>query len=67
MRLHHEKELRESRRQLSTLLSNMPGAVYRCGFDGVWWVEYVSEGMKALTGHAASKFSGMRVRACTGR
>jgi PAS domain S-box-containing protein len=40
----------------------MPGEVYRCRNDRDWSMEYVSEGVLALTGHAAADFIAGRVK-----
>ncbi|HMA66376.1 MAG TPA: PAS domain S-box protein, partial [Desulfosalsimonadaceae bacterium] len=46
-----EEELRESERQLATLMRNLPGMAYRCSNKTGWPMEYVSEGCLALTGY----------------
>jgi PAS domain S-box-containing protein len=46
-----EEALRENQRMLATLISNLPGMVYRCGNDPDRTMEFVSEGCNALTGY----------------
>ena len=48
--------LEEDQRRLATLMSNLPGMVYRCGNDANWTMSFVSEGAAALTGYSADTF-----------
>jgi len=50
-----EKSLRESERQLSTLISNLQGMAYRCRNDKNWTMEFVSEGCYTLTGYTSAE------------
>ncbi len=55
-----EQELRESQRQLFTLMSNLPGMAYRCTNDANWTFEFVSEGCFDLTGYHPAEVIGNR-------
>jgi len=52
----------ESARQLSTLISNLPGVVYRCKIDKNWTMLFLSHGIEDLTGyHSEEIFQNINV------
>lgn len=58
--LTHFKALEESRQrdreQLRSLMSNLPGAAFRCRNEDPWPMEYISDGVKGFTGWDAHDF-----------
>lgn len=55
-----QQSLQESQRKLATTLSNLPGMAYRCANDPDWTIEFVSEGIFALTGYHPEEMVGSR-------
>ena len=53
-----EATLLERKRMLDTLMSNVPGMVYRCANDPRWIMEFVSAGCEELTGYAPEALVG---------
>jgi len=53
-----EMELRESRRQLSSIMNSLPGMAYRCRCDPEWTMEFVSSGCIELTGYQPDELIG---------
>jgi len=53
--------VRASESVLSTLMSNLPGMVYRCHNDKDWTMEFISVGSYALTGYMPEDFENNRV------
>jgi PAS domain S-box-containing protein len=51
-----EHSHQESQRQLATLISNLPGFVYRSRNDRNWTFEYLSEGVSDLTGYPVEDY-----------
>lgn len=54
-------ELVESERRHATLLANLPGMAYRCPPDPPWPLEFVSEGVRELTGRPPEDFVARRI------
>ena len=54
--------MKNSERMLSTLVSHIPGVVYRCKNDPDWTMEYLSDGIGELTGYPAEEFIHNRIR-----
>ncbi|HXF91671.1 MAG TPA: PAS domain S-box protein [Nitrospiraceae bacterium] len=54
--------LAASEGRFRSLVSNIPGAVYRCACDPHWTMEFLSDGIQDLCGYPASDFLGNRVR-----
>lgn len=50
------KELKESREQLDSILTNLSGATYRCHFDEHYTMKYISEKIFDISGFHASEF-----------
>lgn len=50
-RKQSERKITEQKRELDTLMSNLPGMAYRCANNINWTMEFVSEGCYELTGY----------------
>jgi len=55
-------ELQESREQLQSILTNLPGAAYRCYFDEDYTMKYISEKIFDISGYHASDFVDSSIR-----
>lgn len=51
-----EATLQQTERTLTTLISNLPGFVYRCSNDRDWTMSYVSDGCLRITGYSPKDF-----------
>lgn len=56
-----EAGARESHRTLATLISNLPGIVFRCHNERDWPMEFMSDGCGELTGYSADDFVSGRI------
>jgi PAS domain S-box-containing protein len=54
-------DVQEARRQMTTLLNNLPGVAYRCRNDRDWTMEFISDGCRGLTGYAPEDFLSDRI------
>lgn len=52
-----EAKLYQSEKQLSNLMSSLPGMAYRCRYDHDWTMEFVSQGCTELTGYLPDELS----------
>ncbi|WP_135830506.1 PAS domain S-box protein [Halorussus halobius] len=55
-RRERERALAERKRQLSTLVDNVPGMVYRCRNEPDWPMAFVSDACRDLTGYDPEAF-----------
>ncbi len=51
-----QNELDERERKYSTLVSNLPGFIYRCSNDKNWTMHFISDGCKNITGYSPNDF-----------
>ncbi len=55
------KRLDESRRELNTLFTNIPGFAYRCKNDENWTMEFVTERFYSITGYTQDEIIGNKL------
>jgi PAS domain S-box-containing protein len=53
-----EQRARESQRQLQSMVSNVPGVVYRCLPVHPWTMLFISDEIEAITGYPSADFRG---------
>ena len=51
-----QNELDERERKYATLVSNLPGFIYRCANDKNWTMYFISDGCKNITGYSQNDF-----------
>ena len=59
-RLH--ADVRESEAKFKALVTNVPGAIFRCALDADWTMEFLSDAVEDISGYPAADFIGNRVR-----
>jgi PAS domain S-box-containing protein len=57
-----ENQSHTSLTRYHTLITTIPGAVYRCANDDAWTMEYISDWITLLTGYSATDFIRNAVR-----
>ncbi|MEE3716288.1 SpoIIE family protein phosphatase [Tumidithrix elongata RA019] len=57
-----EEALRHNEERLRSLISNIPGAIYRCKINAVWLVDFISNSILDIAGYPAEDFIENRVR-----
>ncbi len=53
-----DEALKESERQLTTLIDNLPGMAYRCKNDKQWTMLFISKNTEVITGYPSDDFIG---------
>jgi PAS domain S-box-containing protein len=53
--------IRESERRYSSLITNLPGVVYRCQNDERWTMDFISQGIQPLCGYQPEELLSNRV------
>ncbi|MBF0380141.1 MAG: PAS domain-containing protein [Magnetococcales bacterium] len=61
----NELRLKQSEQQFRTLVSNIPGVVYRCALDEDWTMYYISDAIENITGYPAKDFVNNQIRTIT--
>lgn len=56
-----QRELRRSEQAFRSLVSNIPGIVYRCALDTDWTMFFISDQVEPMTGYTASEVTRSRV------
>lgn len=51
-----ENGMRTDSERFSSLVANLPGAVYRCANDAFWTMEFLSDQIELLSGYPAAEF-----------
>ncbi|MCK5132906.1 MAG: PAS domain S-box protein [Candidatus Sabulitectum sp.] len=62
-RKRFEQTLSEKEERFRSLLTNIPGAIYRCTIDPLWTMLFISDAIEDISGYPASDFVQNEVRA----
>lgn len=57
-----EQKLYESETLLSSLISNVPGTIYRCTYDKDWTMQFISDPIEILSGYSAHDYIQRNIR-----
>src|SRR6266516_3468991 len=49
--------------RLEALISNVPGAIYRCSPESDWAMQFISDEIEAISGYPAAEFVASSMRA----
>jgi two-component system sensor histidine kinase/response regulator len=61
-----EQSLIDSEEKYRSMVSNIPGVVYRCALDHSWTIYYITEAIENLTGYSANDLQGNRRKTFAG-
>jgi PAS domain S-box-containing protein len=64
-RKHAEASVVENEEKFRTLVSNVPGIVFRCELDADWTMHFISETIEEISGYPASDFIASNKRTFT--
>jgi len=56
LRKKAEQSLRESEEKFRSMVSNIPGVIYRCAYDRAWTVFFITDAIETLTGYSSMDF-----------
>lgn len=57
-----KEEIQEKQQQFTSMVSNVPGVIYRCLLDEHWTMLYISDEIETLSGYPISDFINNKVR-----
>jgi PAS domain S-box-containing protein len=55
-----EQSLRESEEKFRSMVSNIPGVVYRCAYDMDWTLSFITDAIENLAGYRSDEFQNAR-------